>query len=47
MHQIEIGELTIDVVQKDIRNMHLSVYPPTGRVRIAIPLHIDDEAVRL
>lgn len=47
MHQLEIGELTIDVVQKDIRNMHLSVYPPNGRVRIAVPLNIDDEAVRL
>lgn len=47
MHQIEIGDLTIDVVQKDIKNMHLSVYPPNGRVRIAVPLNIDDEAVRL
>jgi predicted metal-dependent hydrolase len=27
--------------------MHLAVYPPTGRVRIAVPLRIDDEAVRL
>lgn len=40
-------ELSIDVVRKDIRNMHLAVYPPTGRVRISVPLHIDDEAVRL
>lgn len=47
MHQIEIGDFTIDVVQKSIKNMHLSVYPPTGRVRIAAPLNIDDEAVRL
>jgi len=47
MHQIEIGELLIDVVQKDIKNMHLSVYPPMGRVRIAVPLNIDDETVRL
>ncbi len=27
--------------------MHLSVYPPTGRVRIAAPLNVDDEAVKL
>lgn len=47
MHQIEISDLTIDVVRKSIKNMHLSVYPPTGRVRIAAPLNIDDEAVRL
>ena len=41
------SQLSIDVVRKDIINMHLAVYPPTGRVRIAVPLRIDDEAVRL
>ena len=45
--QIEISDITIDVVRKNIKNMHLSVYPPSGRVRIAVPLNIDDEAVRL
>lgn len=47
MHQIEISDFTIDVVRKNIKNMHLSVYPPTGRVRIAAPLNVDDESVRL
>jgi len=41
------SQLSIDVLRKDIKNMHLAVYPPTGRVRIAAPLRIDDEAVRL
>jgi len=41
------AQLSIDVVRKDIKNMHLAVYPPTGRVRIAAPLRINDEAVRL
>ncbi|MDN5350521.1 MAG: hypothetical protein PWQ54_1917 [Bacteroidales bacterium] len=41
------SSLSIDVVRKDIKNMHLAVYPPTGRVRIAAPLRVDDEAVRL
>lgn len=41
------SQLTIDVVRKDIKNMHLAVYPPTGRVRIAAPLRINDEAVKL
>jgi predicted metal-dependent hydrolase len=40
-------QLAVDVVRKDIKNMHLAVYPPTGRIRIAVPLRIDDEAVRL
>ncbi|KCZ72791.1 putative metal-dependent hydrolase [Candidatus Methanoperedens nitroreducens] len=47
MHQIKVGNISIDVVRKDIKNLHLGVYPPNGRVRIAAPLKIDDEAVRL
>ena len=44
--QINILDLTIDVIKKDIKNMHLSVYPPTGRVRIAAPKDLNDEAFR-
>lgn len=47
MRQITVSNITIDVVRKNIKNLHLAVYPPTGRVRIATPLHLDDEAVRL
>jgi predicted metal-dependent hydrolase len=43
---LQVGELTIDVVRKDIRNVHLSVHPPAGRVRIAAPRHLSDEAIR-
>lgn len=39
--------LTVDVVRKDIKNLHLAVYPPIGRVRVAAPLRVSDEAVRL
>ena len=39
--------MSIDVVRKDIKNMHLSVNPPDGHVKIASPLRIDDEAIRL
>jgi len=34
-------------VRKDIKNLHLGVYPPNGRVRVAAPLVLSDEAVRL
>ena len=37
----------MEVVRKDIKNLHLAVYPPNGRVRVAVPLRLDDEAVRL
>ena len=47
MTQIQISDFKIDVVRKSIKNMHLSVYPPKGRVRIAAPLNVDDETVKL
>lgn len=37
----------MEVVRKDIKNLHLGVYPPSGRVRVAAPLRLADEAVRL
>lgn len=47
MRQITVSDITIDVVKKNIKNLHLAVYPPIGRVRIAAPLKVEDEAVRL
>jgi hypothetical protein len=47
MHQIEVNGLTVDVVRKKIKNLHLAVYPPEGRIRVAAPLLLDDDAVRL
>lgn len=44
---IEVRGLAIEIVHKDIRNLHVGVYPPSGRVRVAAPLRINDEAVRL
>jgi Predicted metal-dependent hydrolase len=45
--QLHIANLDIEVIRKDIKNMHLAVYPPTGRVRIAAPSSTDDEVIRL
>ncbi len=47
MGQITISNIEIDVVRKDIKNIHLAVYPPTGRVRIAAPLSVNEDAIRL
>lgn len=44
---ITIGNVEIDVVRKDIKNMHLAVYPPNGRIRLAAPNQVDHEVVRL
>ena len=42
-----IGTVEVDVIRKDIKNMHLAVYPPHGRVRLAAPLKTDFEVLRL
>ncbi|MBI3477558.1 MAG: M48 family metallopeptidase [Acidobacteria bacterium] len=46
-HKIEVGGVPVEIVRKDIKNLHLGVYPPNGRVRVAAPLRLTDEAVRL
>ena len=46
-HQIAISGLSVHIVRKDIKNLHLGVYPPHGRVRVAAPLRVSDKAVRL
>jgi hypothetical protein len=45
--QIHLGDIPVDVVQKAIKNIHLSVYPPHGKVRIAAPLHMDLDTIRV
>ncbi|TDN87103.1 hypothetical protein DET49_11457 [Salegentibacter sp. 24] len=47
MENIQIGSITVDVVRKDIKNMHLAVYPPQGRVRLSAPRTTDSEVLRL
>lgn len=46
MHQIVVGGLVVNVVRKKIKNLHLRVYPPDGRVKVSAPLRVGDEAVR-
>ena len=45
--QITVNGLRVEIVRKDIKNLHLGVYPPNGRVRVAAPLRVSDDAVRL
>ena len=45
--RIDVRGVSVDVVHKDIKNLHVGVYPPKGRVRIAAPLRLADDAVRL
>ncbi|MGQ2965204.1 M48 family metallopeptidase [Methylophilus sp.] len=45
--ELHIGDITVDVILKNIKNIHLSVYPPTGRVRISAPLNSNIETLRV
>jgi predicted metal-dependent hydrolase len=45
--QITLGDIAVDVVLKDIRNVHLSVHPPTGRIRIAAPKRMRIDTIRV
>lgn len=45
--KITVSGLQVEIVRKDIKNLHLGVYPPAGRVRVAAPLRVNNEAVRL
>lgn len=45
--QIDVGGITVDVVFKKIKNVHLSVHPPTGRVRISAPIWMKLDTIRV
>ena len=45
--QLKLGDIAVDVVLKDIKNVHLSVYPPTGRVRISAPERTSLDTIRV
>jgi predicted metal-dependent hydrolase len=45
--QIHLGDIAVDVIRKDIKNVHLSIHPPTGRVRIAAPERMSVDTIRV
>jgi predicted metal-dependent hydrolase len=45
--KIELGNIAVEVVKKDIKNVHLSVYPPFGRVKISAPLRMKLDTIRV
>ncbi|WP_330246125.1 M48 family metallopeptidase [Streptomyces sp. NBC_00562] len=44
---LAVRGIDVQVVYKDIKNLHIGVYPPIGRVRVAAPQQLDDDQVRL
>lgn len=47
IRSISVSGISVQIERKDIKNLHLGVYPPNGRVRVAAPLVVSDDAVRL
>jgi hypothetical protein len=47
MNILHVGDLEVEVIKKDIKNIHLGVYPPIGRVRLSAPLSSDNDKIRL
>ena len=43
--QIVVSNISVEVIKKNIKNMHLSVLPPDGRVRVSAPVRLTDEAI--
>ena len=45
--QIVVSNISVEVIRKNIKNMHLSVLPPDGRVRVSAPVRLTDEAITM
>jgi predicted metal-dependent hydrolase len=45
--QVFLGNIAVDVMFKDIKNIHLSVYPPEGKVRISAPRRMSLDTIRV
>lgn len=44
---LEVSGIVFEVIKKDIKNLHLSVLPPNGSVRVSAPERLSDESIRL
>ncbi|GHB20148.1 metal-dependent hydrolase [Streptomyces xanthochromogenes] len=44
---LTVRGIDVEIIYKDIKNLHIGVYPPLGRVRVAAPHQLDDQQVRL
>ncbi len=47
MAEVTIGNITLDLQRKPIKNLHISVLPPDGKVRVSAPLQLSDTAIRM
>lgn len=43
---LHVGDVSIALMRKDVKNIHLSVHPPTGRVTLVAPRGIRSDVAR-
>ena len=44
---MELAGLEVELVRKEIKNLHLAVYPPDGRIRLAAPIETDSATLEV
>lgn len=47
MNRIELGNIGIDIQKKDVKNIHLTVHPPDGKVKMTAPDKMDLDTIRV
>ena len=45
-YQIEFDNLQIEVERKNIKNIYISIYQKTGRIRISSPRHLNEQQIK-
>ena len=43
---LTVRGIDVEIVFKDIKNLHIGVYPPSGRVRVSAPRRLNEDRVR-
>lgn len=46
MNHIKVSNIEIDIIKKNIKNLYISVLPPSGSVRVSAPLKMNDEMIK-
>jgi predicted metal-dependent hydrolase len=44
---LTVAGIDVDVAYRDIKHLHISVHPPAGRVRVAAPRRVTEDAIRV
>jgi predicted metal-dependent hydrolase len=44
---MRLNDIDVEVIHKNIKNVHLSVYPPDGKVKVSAPVSMTPDTVRV